>query len=126
DVSCAKCDSILKTAYHILRVPLRGSDGAVRASTRLASIGTLLRNVVGVWVQGFKVMIGVIDDALWVMNILSRPFKANHLLGTLMNDCLVPILKDWAMDVRHILWKGNQCADHLANLAQAEASASVY
>ncbi|MBA0773881.1 hypothetical protein Gotri_009134, partial [Gossypium trilobum] len=65
-------------------------------------------------------------DALWVMNILSRPFKANHLLGTQMNDCLVLIRKDWAMDVRHILWKGNQCADHLANLAQAEASASVY
>ncbi|MBA0744712.1 hypothetical protein Gogos_007325, partial [Gossypium gossypioides] len=112
-------------------------DGAVRASTRLASIGRLLRNVVGVWVQGFKEGLQLTKnleitqlimelDALWVMNILSRPFKANHLLGTLMDDCLVLIRKDWAMDVRHILWKGNQCADHLANLAQAEASASVY
>ncbi|MBA0837966.1 hypothetical protein Goarm_010073, partial [Gossypium armourianum] len=57
-------------------------------------------------------------DAMLMVNVLIKPPEDCHPFSTLIEECLAFIAKGYVIEIRHILMEGNNCADHLMNLAQ--------
>ncbi|WCJ37652.1 Polynucleotidyl transferase ribonuclease H-like superfamily protein [Euphorbia peplus] len=121
------------------------TDGAVKGGQFRASVGGLIRDSQGTWIQGFARNIGicsVLRAELWgiydgltlawnlgyrkvqvevdsklCVDLLTRTDTPSNDSTPLINAIQNLIHQNWELSIKHIYREGNRGADYLANLA---------
>ncbi|CAA7034666.1 unnamed protein product [Microthlaspi erraticum] len=121
------------------------TDGASRGNPGLASAGGVIRDVLGKWICGFSLNIGLCSaplaelwgvyyglvmawekripqlevevDSELVVGFLKKGVSNTHPLAFLVSLCHGFISKDWSVHIVHVFREANRLADGLANHA---------
>lgn len=123
------------------------TDGAMKASSGIASAGGVFRDHAGSWIVGFTTKIGTTNSfiaELWglreglkiaidrgfnklivetdsnaMVQALIKDTESRPETDTLIADCNFLMRKIHEVDLIHVYREGNHCADYLANMGQS-------